>query len=200
METHYEILGVSSDAAPDEIRAAYRSLAKQYHPDINHDPDAGERFIAIQQAYETLMALPEGERRARIDELIAAADARRAERPAERPWTGPPHHHRGELPPPERMLMFGRDDFWAIIDAEDAAQAIEKGILAEYEGSHPLFVNADVNSAGVPTRVLADLYFPEVTTWRREVNGQRALVSIERARELIGFEPTPWPPDPTPEP
>jgi len=160
----------------------------------------GEFAKLRQQAFETLMALPEGERRARIDELIAAADARRAQRPAERPWTGPPHHHRGELPPPERMLMFGRDDFWAIIDAEDAAQAIEKGILAEYEGSHPLFVNADVNSAGVPTRVLADLYFPEVTTWRREVNGQRALVSIERARELIGFEPTPWPPDPTPEP
>ncbi|KDE56208.1 J domain-containing protein [Methanoculleus sp. MH98A] len=64
METHYKVLGVSSDAAPDEIRAAYRSLAKQYHPDINHDPDAGERFIAIQQAYETLI---DPDARARYD-------------------------------------------------------------------------------------------------------------------------------------
>ncbi|BBL68314.1 J domain-containing protein [Methanoculleus chikugoensis] len=64
METHYEILGVSTDATSDEIRAAYRRLAKRYHPDINHDPDAGERFIAIQQAYETLI---DPDARARYD-------------------------------------------------------------------------------------------------------------------------------------
>ena len=97
------------------------------------------------------------------------------------------------MPPPEQMLMFGRSDFWAVIHAEDAAQAIEKGVLADYEGSHPLFVNAAENSVGVPSRSLAELYFPEVTAWRREVEGAETLVSIERARELIGFEPTPWP-------
>jgi len=64
VETCYEILGVSRDATPDEIRAAYRRLAKQYHPDINPDPDANERFIAIQQAYETLI---DPEARARYD-------------------------------------------------------------------------------------------------------------------------------------
>jgi len=64
METHYDILGLSPNAAPDEIRAAYRRLAKEYHPDINHDPDAGERFIAIQQAYETLI---DPDARARYD-------------------------------------------------------------------------------------------------------------------------------------
>lgn len=64
METYYDILGVSPDAAPDEIRAAYRKLAKQYHPDVNPDPDAQERFIAIQQAYETLI---DPDARARYD-------------------------------------------------------------------------------------------------------------------------------------
>ncbi len=64
METCYDILGVSPDAAPDEIRAAYRRLAKQYHPDVNPDPGAGERFIAIQQAYETLI---DPDARARYD-------------------------------------------------------------------------------------------------------------------------------------
>lgn len=64
MQTYYEILGVAPGATPDEIRAAYRALAKQYHPDVNHDPDAGERFIAVQQAYETLS---DPEARARYD-------------------------------------------------------------------------------------------------------------------------------------
>lgn len=64
METYYEILGVSPEAAPEEIRAAYRKLAKQYHPDVNPDPDAQERFIAIQQAYETLI---DQDARARYD-------------------------------------------------------------------------------------------------------------------------------------
>jgi curved DNA-binding protein CbpA len=64
VETHYEILGVSPDATPDDIRVAYRRLAKQYHPDVNHDPDAGERFIAVQQAYETLI---DPDARARYD-------------------------------------------------------------------------------------------------------------------------------------
>jgi len=64
VQTCYDILGVAPDATPEEIRAAYRNLAKQYHPDVNPDPDAGERFIAIQQAYETLI---DPEARARYD-------------------------------------------------------------------------------------------------------------------------------------
>ncbi|WP_292521629.1 J domain-containing protein [Methanoculleus sp.] len=64
METYYDILDVPPDAAVDEIRAAYRRLAKQYHPDVNSDPDASERFIAIQQAYETLI---DPDARARYD-------------------------------------------------------------------------------------------------------------------------------------
>lgn len=71
METWYDILGVSRDATPDEIRAAYRRLAKQYHPDINQDPGANERFTAIQQAYETLI---DPESRARHD-LTLRGDA-----------------------------------------------------------------------------------------------------------------------------
>ncbi len=87
------------------------------------------------------------------------------------------------------MMMFGRTDFWSIINAEDAAQAIEKGVLADYEGSHPLFVNDSENSLGVSSRMLAELYFPEVTTWKRDVEGAETLVSNERARALIGYEP-----------
>ncbi|MCR4561641.1 MAG: molecular chaperone DnaJ [Bacilli bacterium] len=51
---YYDVLGVSKGASPDEIKSAYRKLAKQYHPDINHSPDAPEKFKEVQEAYEIL--------------------------------------------------------------------------------------------------------------------------------------------------
>lgn len=51
---YYEILGVPRDASLDDIKKAYRRLAKQYHPDVNKDPQANERFKEINEAYEVL--------------------------------------------------------------------------------------------------------------------------------------------------
>lgn len=51
----YEVLGVSRDASADEIKRAYRKLAKQYHPDVSTDPNAEEKFKEVQNAYETLI-------------------------------------------------------------------------------------------------------------------------------------------------
>lgn len=52
MKNYYEILGVSKDASPDEIKKQYRKLSKQYHPDIN--PSGGDKFKDIAEAYEVL--------------------------------------------------------------------------------------------------------------------------------------------------
>lgn len=51
---YYEVLGVSRDASQDEIKKAYRSLAKKYHPDVSTDPNATEKFAEIQVAYDCL--------------------------------------------------------------------------------------------------------------------------------------------------
>ena len=51
---YYGILGVGRDAGPDEIKRAYRRLARELHPDVNPDAAAQERFAEVSAAYEVL--------------------------------------------------------------------------------------------------------------------------------------------------
>lgn len=50
----YEVLGLSKGASKDEIKSSYRKLAKKYHPDINKEPGAEEKFKEVQEAYDVL--------------------------------------------------------------------------------------------------------------------------------------------------
>jgi len=69
---YYEILGVSRDTDKEEIKIAYRRLARKYHPDVNKEPGAEERFKEINRAYEVLS---EPETRARYDRFGEAGVA-----------------------------------------------------------------------------------------------------------------------------
>jgi molecular chaperone DnaJ len=51
---YYEILGLERNASKDEIRSAYRRLARRYHPDVSKDPDAESRFKEVNEAYQVL--------------------------------------------------------------------------------------------------------------------------------------------------
>ena len=51
---YYEVLGINKGATPDEIKSAFRQLARKLHPDVNQEPDAEERFKEINEAYAVL--------------------------------------------------------------------------------------------------------------------------------------------------
>ena len=54
---YYDRLGVSKDASQDEIKRAYRKMSKKYHPDINKEPGAEEKYKEVQEALVALMVV-----------------------------------------------------------------------------------------------------------------------------------------------
>ncbi len=63
---YYEVLGLSKGASDDEIKKAYRGLAKKYHPDINKGPDAEAKFKEVNEAYEVLS---DADKKAKYDQF-----------------------------------------------------------------------------------------------------------------------------------
>ena len=65
-KNYYDVLGVSKDASEADIKHAYRRLAAKYHPDVNHEPGAEEKFKDINEAYEVLS---DSQKRAQYDQF-----------------------------------------------------------------------------------------------------------------------------------
>ena len=142
-----------------------------------------ERRAAAKQQYKDLVEMDDEERREVVQGIISQHDRLRAELAFESR-----ENWREMRQLPYARVMFGYSNFWASVDARDSAQAIEKGLLAEYEGSHPLWVNDSHNSAGIPTETLASWFYPDVPL-KQQISGTESLVSIDKARRLLGFEP-----------
>jgi len=63
---YYAVMGVARDATADQIKQAYRKLARKYHPDVSKEPDAEQRFKEVGEAYEVLR---DPQKRAAYDQL-----------------------------------------------------------------------------------------------------------------------------------
>ena len=85
--THYQLLGVPRTATPEQIKRAYRALAKTLHPDVNPSKDAAKKFAILAAAYE---ALSKTDTRRAYDRKLAAAEA------PDRPAPGGPAHYSWE--------------------------------------------------------------------------------------------------------
>jgi hypothetical protein len=149
-----------------------------------------QRRTAVRNLLHDFLSQPESAQRAQIVEVQKRVLEFRAGRPFE--------FHPGDPPatknplyddPMFRLYISERSNYWAFIDERDAAQSLEKGVTADYEGAHPLFINAANNAYDLDSQMLIDIFFADVQKLKRELSGSESLISIERARQLIGYEP-----------
>jgi nucleoside-diphosphate-sugar epimerase len=146
--------------------------------------------VRVQTLVANMLKRSPEELRQWFDTAWSGYNQLRASRPYEVP--GRARQIIGEMPDEQRvmhMTMTNRVNFFVALDERDSAQAVEKGLAAEYNGSHTLFINDSRNWSGVSSRVLAELFYPDVQSFKKEMVGDETLVSIDRARQLIGFEP-----------
>ena len=141
-----------------------------------------------QAAYQNLMAMPAADRlqvasnlKQRILELRTARTAEKIE--YSKIW----EFYQNE---PNGMLLWGFDNFWSALDVWDAAKAVELALTAEFSGSIPLYIDELENVPGVPSHDLAALFYPQTTTWKKDVLGDASLLDTTSAQELLGFAPT----------
>ena len=86
--------------------------------------------------------------------------------------------------------FFDRFNYWTFIHTDDSTQAFERAVTADYEGAHPLFVNSDRNYLDYDSEALLSIFFPDVQVRSKAIAGAQTLVSFDRARDLLGYEPT----------
>jgi nucleoside-diphosphate-sugar epimerase len=158
-------------------------------------PDQMREFVAgFNRVLVRLLERPEAERLAVTRRALELFDATRPERAvpgAPDSWT-----QRGlrlvQVSPDAAAVGFvygGHNDFWTSIDVRDVCQAVEKALAAEIQGHHALLLTDSHNMVGIESERLLRLFFPQVTHRTRSLVGTESIVSIDRARTMLGFEP-----------
>ena len=154
-----------------------------------HLEEASDRLQQDRALLDELVALPAHERDAQLREAREQALAYRARRRMEYPgYTSAEPYSEFRGKPLWRMYAVDRFDLWAMVHVQDVAQAFEKSVTADLEGSHSLFITAERNWLNYDTETLLRFFFPDVERRKKPLSGADALISTDRAKHLIGFE------------
>lgn len=149
-----------------------------------------ERLQQARGAMQEFVALPPEERKAQVIEAQQQSLEYRAERLFEYPEAVAKDRNIWDMGDwLTQVYTYERFNFWTYINELDSAQAFDKALFADYEGSHALFVNAKNNTLNFDTNTLLDIFFPDVTERKRSIVGTESPISNEKAHALIGYEP-----------
>lgn len=124
---YYKIIGVARDAKEEEIKRAYRKLARKYHPDVSKESNAEERFKEVQEAYEVLK---DTKKRAAYDQLGSNWKSGQDFRP-------PPNWHGfagGQGDPSDNMDAGDFSDFFSSIFGGQAGGRFHRGRARAQQG------------------------------------------------------------------
>lgn len=156
---YYKTLGVERDAAADDIKRAYRRLARKFHPDVSKEPDAEERFKEVGEAYEVLK---DPEKRAAYDALGNQWQAGQDFRPP--PNWDANYEFTGDVPPEaaEAFSDFFEDLFHGARREEAASRRYQGKVRMRGQDRHAKIL-LDLEDAYVTATKAISLQHPVVT-------------------------------------
>lgn len=176
----------------DGISSASFRLPAVWSPQAIEDGNLSQRMNDKREKLAEFATLPQEEQQKQIAEVRKSVLDYRARRLFD--WDARQaglHEGEGDF---EDWLwssyFVDRYNYWTFIHTDDSTQAFEKAITADYEGAHPLFANSDRNYLNVDSEMLLEMFFPHVDARSKPIHGADTLVSYDRARDVIGFEPT----------
>ena len=130
---YYEVLGLKKGASKDDIKSAYRKLAKKYHPDINKEPGAEEKFKEVQEAYDVLF---DDNKRQMYDQFgMAAFEQGASTGGAGNPFSGSGFSGQGFGDKSKRYLLFF---LWWRISSKTVKWSTKRRRLS-YESTHRIY-------------------------------------------------------------
>jgi hypothetical protein len=151
-----------------------------------------EFLTQYQKGLNKLMAMSERERQELVGGLLRDKESMRSQRLDEIPWEKR-RKQQGEFKldfdNPATLMWFGYTDFWTVISLDDTAQAFEKSLLADFEGSHALYVGESQNFTGLESESLLQVFYPDVKMRKKAILDATSMINFEKAYKLIGFEP-----------
>ena len=150
-----------------------------------------ESFTRVRHELEAFQRLPADEQRRRLASVRERVLELRARHSMEYEAIQSGDFER-EAPQDDWLFtsyFFDRYNYWTFIHTDDSTAAFECAVIAEFDGSHPLFVNANRNYLSYESEALLSIFFPDVKR-SSTIEGAAALVSNDRARDLIGYQPT----------